>query len=212
MNRSVLLIGGGGHAKVLFDILSSQDFKIDAVVSPEIDQSFSLFKNVKHLKDDSAILQYNSDDVLLVNGVGSLPGNFLRASIFEKFYKHSYEFLTVKSEYSMVSNFCYLGMGVQIMPGAIINAGAKIGDNTIINSGAIIEHDCRVGKNNHIAPGAVLCGQSCTKENVHVGTGASVIQGITIEENAVVAAGTSVVRDVEKNMLCMPAPVSSRPV
>jgi len=212
MNRTILLIGGGGHAKVLFDILTSQNVKVGAVVSPVIDQSFSLFRSVKHLKDDSEVLKYHPDEVLLVNGVGSLPGNFLRASLFEKFCKHSYEFLTVKSECSIVSKFCYLGMGVQIMPGAIINIGAKIGDNTIINSGAIIEHDCKVGKNNHIAPGAVLCGQSCTKDNVHVGTGASVIQGITIGENAVVAAGTSVVRDLEKNMLYMPASVSTRSV
>jgi sialic acid synthase SpsE len=71
-----LLIGGGGHAKVLFDILISQDITIGAVVSPVIDQSFSLFTNVKHLKDDSEVLKYHPDEVLLVNGVGSLPGNF----------------------------------------------------------------------------------------------------------------------------------------
>ena len=212
MNRKVLLIGGGGHAKVILSILSTQGIKIHAIISPEIDQSFSLFKNVKHLKDDSEVLNYPTNEVVLVNGVGSLPYNFLRASIFEKFCKHSYKFLTVKSEYSIVSDFCDLGMGVQIMPGAIINADAMIGDNTIINSGAIIEHDCKVGKNNHIAPGAILCGQSSTEANVHVGTGAVLIQGVTIRENSVVAAGASVVRDVEKNMLCKSPSVSTRPL
>lgn len=212
MSKKIFLIGGGGHAKVLFNILSNQKLVVDAVVSPEIDQSFSLVKNLKHLKDDSEVLKYDPKHVLLVNGVGSVPRNFVRKSIFEKFCNDSYEFLTIKSESSIVSNSCHLGMGVQVMPGAIINAGAWIGDNTIINSGAIIEHDCKIGKNNHIAPGAVLCGQICTKENVHVGTGASVIQGITIGKNAVIAAGASVASDVEKNTLCMPAPVSKKQV
>jgi len=210
MSRKIFLIGGGGHAKVLFDILNDKKLIVDAIVSPEIDQSFSLLKNVKHLKDDSEVLKYDPKQVLLVNGVGSIPRNNVRKSIFEKFCKNSYEFLTLKSESSMVSSSCYLGMGVQVMPGAIINAGAWIGDNTIVNSGAIIEHDCKIGKNNHIAPGAVLCGQSCTKENVHIGTGATVIQEITIGKNAVIAAGTSVVRDVEQNTLVMPASVTKK--
>ena len=212
MSRKIFLIGGGGHAKVLFDILSDQKLNVDAVVSPEIDPSFSLFKNVKHFKDDSEVLKYDPKQVLLVNGVGSVPRNFVRKSIFEKFCDDCYEFLTVKSESSIVSSSCHLGMGVQVMPGAIINAGAWIGDNTIVNSGAIIEHDCKIGKNNHIAPGAVLCGQSCTQENVHIGTGACVIQGITIGKNAVIAAGASIARDVEKNTLCIPASVSKKPL
>jgi sugar O-acyltransferase (sialic acid O-acetyltransferase NeuD family) len=212
MSSKILLIGGGGHAKVLINILNNQNLIVDAIVSPEIDQNFDLFKNIKHLKSDSEVFKFDPKDVLLVNGLGSVPSNSVRNSIFEKFCKKSYQFLTIKSESSIVSNFCHLGMGVQIMPGAIINAGARIEDNTIINSGVIIEHDCIIGKSNHIAPGAVICGQACTKENVHVGTGASVIQGITIGENAVIAAGTSVVRDVEKNTLCMPASVSKRPL
>lgn len=212
MNKKVLLIGGGGHAKVLLSILSAQGIKVHAIISPEIDKSFSLFKNVTHLKHDYEILNYSTNEVVLVNGVGSLPYNSLRASIFEEFCRHSYKFMTVKSEHAIVSDFCDLGIGVQIMPGAIINADTIIGDNTIINSGAIIEHDCKVGKNNHIAPGAILCGQSTTEADVHIGTGAVLIQGVTIRRNSVVAAGASVVRDVEKNMLCKPSSVSTTPL
>ena len=149
MSKKVFLIGGGGHAKTLMDIMNNQSIKVDAIVSPQLDSSYELFKNITNIDDDK-IFNYSPDEVILVNGIGSIPGNTNRASLFKKFRDHSYEFLSIKSETSIVSNHCKLGMGVQIMPGAIVNAGAIIGENTIINSGAIIEHDCIIGSNNHI--------------------------------------------------------------
>jgi sugar O-acyltransferase (sialic acid O-acetyltransferase NeuD family) len=196
MNRKALLIGGGGHAKVLLDILNGQGITIEAIISPKVDLSFSLFKNVKHFKNDDDVLRYNTDEVVLVNGVGSLPGDLTRASIFDNFQKYGYEFSTVVPKSSIVSEYCKLGMGVQIMPGAIINADARVGDNTIINSGAIIEHDCRIGSHNHIAPGAVLSGGVVTGDNVHISTGAKVIQGMKIGARAMVGAGATVSKDL----------------
>ena len=207
MSKKIFLIGSGGHAKVLIDILSNQGIKIDAVVSPELDLSNKIFKNIMHLTDDK-VFNYSSDEIILLNGIGSIPGNPLRNLMFKKFRDHSYEFLTIKAKTSIVSNSCNLGRGVQIMPGAIINADVTIGENTIINSGVIIEHDCIIGNNNHIAPGAVICGQTRTEKNVHIGTGASVIQTVTIGENSVVGAGSSITKDVEKNTKCIPAAVT----
>ena len=211
MNKTIILIGGGGHAKVLCDMLRDQGNRIEAVFAPSIDEDFSLFHNITRISDDSKVFEYDPDEILLINGVGGLPGSSLRSSIFRRFKERSFQFLTIKSKLAFVSEHAKLGMGVQIMPGAVVNANAVIGDNSIINSGAIVEHDCRVGDNNHIAPGAVLCGESSTESNVHVGVGAAVIQGIHIGENSVVGAGTSVTRNLEANMVCRPAPIIKRP-
>lgn len=196
MNRKALLIGAGGHAKVILDILNGQGITIEAIISPKVDLSFSLFKNVKHFKNDDDVLRYNTDEVVLVNGVGSLPGDLTRASIFDYFCKLGYEFLTVKSHNARVSEFCEIGMGVQIMPGVIINASTTIGNNTIINTGAIIDHDCSIGSYNHIAPGAVLSGGVVTGNYTHVSTGAKVIQGIKIGEHALVGVGAALSKDL----------------
>lgn len=210
MSRKVIIIGGGGHAKALTEILKQQNVDIFAISSPKIDKNAVLFDGLEHLLNDRDIYQFRPKEIRLVNGIGSIPGNSLRAEIFKKFRKDGYEFLTVKSSSSIVSDYCRIGMGVQIMPGAMINVDAVIGDNTIVNTGALVEHDCILGESNHIAPGAVLCGGSITEANVHVGAGASVIQGVTIGECSVVGAGASVVRNLDKNMICMPAAIIKR--
>ena len=102
MNKKVILLGGSGLAKVIADILSKKFKKLHEIVSPEIDQHFSLFKSVKHSKNDSDVLGYYPGEFGLVNGIGSSPNNVLRGTIFEKFCKSSYEFLTLKSDHSIV--------------------------------------------------------------------------------------------------------------
>lgn len=199
MNKKVVIIGGGGHAKVLLEILYRLNIDVDAIVAPQINSDSKLFRGLKHYLHDDALLQYGAADVVLVNGIGSLPGDTLRAEIFDKFLLAGYEFLTVISDLAIVSAHCRLGMGVQVMPGAIINADTYIGDNCIINTGAIVEHDCKLGASNHIAPGATLSGGVECGDNVHIGTGANVIQCIQIGSGSIVGAGATVTKHLPSN-------------
>ena len=201
MNKKIMVIGGGGHAKVLLEILSRLKFDVYAVIAPQIDIKCRMFEGLKHYVSDSAILEYSADQVVLVNGVGSLPGNATRQSIYNKFHNYGYEFLTVVSDLALVSSYCTLGAGVQVMPGAIINADTSIGDNSIVNSGAIVEHDCTLGHNNHIAPGSVLSGGVVTGNYVHVATGARIIQGVHIGDHAVIGAGATLTKDLKSNAM-----------
>jgi len=43
--------------------------------------------------------------------------------------------------------------------GAIINAGAEIGNHSIINSNALVEHDAYVGDSCHLSTGVILNGK-----------------------------------------------------
>lgn len=208
MSRKVILIGGGGHAKALADILHQQKVDIFAVLSPKTDEKSVLFSNIKHYFNDNDIYKFSPDEICLVNGIGSIPGNTLRADIYQKFIKSGYQFMTVISRSSIVSEYCKIKMGAQIMNGAIVNIDAVIGENTIVNSGGVVEHDCIVGENNHIAPGAIICGGCTTGARVHIGAGASVIQSIKVGKNVVIGAGAVVTRDIESNSVCYPARVS----
>jgi acetyltransferase-like isoleucine patch superfamily enzyme len=79
----------------------------------------------------------------------------------------------------------------------MVNAGAALGVNVIINTGAIVEHDCVVGDHVHIATGSRLCSTVHIGTGAHIGAGAIVRQLITIGEEAIVGAGAVVVKDVE---------------
>jgi sugar O-acyltransferase (sialic acid O-acetyltransferase NeuD family) len=197
LNKQIILIGGGGHAKVLVEILNHLGVKIDFLVAPILDDNALLFVGIERLKNDDDVLKFKPDEILLINGIGSLPGKHSRKNIFEKFSSQGFKFLTVISNQAIISPSSVLSEGVQIMPGVILNADVFVGENTIVNTGAIVEHDCKIGSHNHIAPGAVLCGSVSTGSGVHIGAGANVIQEVEVGDFSVVGAGVSLTKKLK---------------
>ncbi|MCT7941665.1 acetyltransferase [Shewanella holmiensis] len=197
MNKPLIMIGSGGHASVLMDSLNLSGERVIAYISPNKNTSTQVFEKIQHLSNDEDINQFNPDDVLLVNGIGSMPKHNNRENVATFFTKLGFSFTSVISPLAIVSPSSKLARGVQVMHGAIIQAGACIGEGSIINTGAIIEHDCVVGANNHIAPRATLCGGVQTLNNVHVGVHACVIQGVNIGDHVIVGAGATVIKNIE---------------
>ncbi len=197
----IVLLGGGGHASVLADILLAQSREVLAVVSPDDITRRSVFRNIPHFKEDKSALRFKPNEVLLVNGIGMMPNSTSKRSINEYFESQGYRFETVISDSASVSPFASIAEGVQILPRSTVNAGACIGKHTIINSCALVEHDCQVGAYNHIAPNAVLCGQVKTEESVFIGASATIIQNLQISHSSVVGAGATVTESLCPNTI-----------
>jgi len=200
LTKPIIMIGSGGHASVLADILLQKNYTLLAVISPEKSHS-PIFNDIQHFDFDDDILQFPPDEVKLVNGLGSLPGQSLRPNLFDYFSRLGYQFETVISPDAILSSYSSIAAGAQVLTGAIIQTGAVIGSNSIVNSGAIVEHNCEIGIHNHIAPGATICGGVCTGAHVHIGTGANVIQGVSIGKHCVVAAGATITKDMPNNSI-----------
>ncbi|MDE1220597.1 acetyltransferase [Vibrio aestuarianus] len=201
----IVMIGGGGHASVLAEILLIQGRDILAVISPEDISQRSVLKGITILEKDEDILKFDKDKVLLVNGIGMMPKSGFKQKINEYFLSLGYQFETIIADSAFVSPFSKIETGAQILPMAIIQTGATVGRHSIVNTGALVEHDCKVGAYNHIAPKATLCGQVETKENVYVGAGSTVIQGVSIGCGAIVGAGASLTQSLEDNTIAYPA-------
>lgn len=208
MAKPLVMLGAGGHAAVLAEILLEQKQPLIAVVAPDPISANSPLAGLKHIASDEQLLNtYTPQEVELVNGLGSIPGNNLRWKLFEFFSTKGYRFVSVISPKANLSNYLELAEGVQIMMGAQVQTNASIGKNSIINTGAIVEHDCKIGAHNHLAPGVTLSGGVMTASQVHIGTGASVIQNIQIGEQAVIGAGTTVVKNVPAQQIIIPAAI-----
>lgn len=199
MSKPVLVLGAGGHAAVLVDMLRQLNHTIVGLVAIDKPVDKPVFIGIPYYASDDDVLAFGTDEVLLANGIGSLPDQNIRSRVHQQFKQAGYQFVTVVSPRAIVSDYCMLAEGVQVMPGAIVNADSVIGESTIINSGAIIEHDCNIGSHNHIAPGVALSGDVSTGDYVHIGTGASVIQGIKIGNNVMVGAGATVTKNLDSN-------------
>ncbi|WP_210442910.1 acetyltransferase [Vibrio crassostreae] len=205
VNLPIVMIGGGGHASVLAEILLTQGRDILAVLSPEDVSQRSVFKGIATLEKDEDILRFDKEKVLLVNGIGMMPKSGFKQKINEYFLSLGYQFETIIADSAFVSPFSKIETGAQILPMAIIQTGATVGRHSIINTGALVEHDCRIGAYSHVAPKATLCGQVTTKENAYVGAGSTVIQGLSIDSGAIVGAGAILTKSLEENAIAYPA-------
>ena len=205
--EGIIIIGGGGHARVLIDILLGQGKNIIGYTEKNSGHDIGL-SAVGCIGNDEDIFNYCPDKVFLVNGVGSVNSESLkkREYIFKKFTERGYRFPQVISNHAIVSEFANLQDGVQVMANATVQSCVSIGENSIINTGAIIEHDCNIGNNVHIASGAILCGGVSIGNCSHIGAGATIIQSISVGENVLVAAGAVVIRDILSNSIAMGVP------
>ncbi|MCZ8531820.1 acetyltransferase [Psychrobacillus psychrodurans] len=193
MNKPIIIIGNGGHASVLTEILLLQQRNILGYTAPS-EESNSY--GVKYIGTDKVIEAYSPEEVELVLGLGTVHVSTVRHSIFEKMKKHGYIFTNCIHPTASISNTALLAEGIQIMAGVVIQPNAKIGENTIINTGAIIEHDCLIGAHVHIAPGTTLSGGVIIGDDSHIGTGSSIIQGIEIGTNTLIGAGSVVISNI----------------
>ena len=196
MSLPVIMLGAGGHAKVLIDALLESSAVIAGVLDPDPDLAGACVLGVPVLGNDSIAVEFPPSEVQLVNGLGSVGTPARRRQLYDKFKALGYGFATVVHPSAIVASDVVLGEGAQVMAGSIIQPGSSIGCNCIINTRASIDHDCIVGDHAHIAPGVTLSGGVSVGEATHIGTGAIVIQGISIGVNAVVAAGAVVVKDI----------------
>ena len=195
MAENVIVLGAGGHSKVLIDVLRLIERRIIGLVAPD-KVAGDTFYGVPVLGGDEEVLRYSVSDVMLVNGLGALPGMVRRWSIAEEMRNKGYQFVTVVHPSAIVASGVTLQQGVQVMAGAIIQSGSSIGQDSIINTGTVVDHDCKIESGCHVASGAVLSGGVWVGRRGHVGAGTVVLQNCSIGERAVIAAGSVIYRDI----------------
>ena len=177
MNKPLIILGNGGHASVLTEILLAQGENIIGFTAPTAEENnFGL----SYLGPDEMIYNYDKSEVELVLGLGMMGPTSIREKIFNHFKNKSYTFKSVIHTSTIISPSVQLGEGVQVMAGSVIQTGTKIADNTIVNTGVLIDHDCQIGAHVHIAPGAKISGAVHIQNSTHIGTGTTIIQELKL--------------------------------
>ncbi|MEG0564465.1 acetyltransferase [Anaerorhabdus sp.] len=188
MNRKVILIGNGGHAKVIADIIKlNNDEIVGFIVDKGYDTNNAL--GLKWLGDFTVIDRYKEDYEFII-AIGS---NKLRNQISELY---DLKWHTAIHPSAIIDTTCIVSEGTCIMANAVVNSSAKIGKHCIINTGSIVEHDCIVDDYCHLSPNSVICGTVKIGKEVHVGAGSTVINNISIIDNVIIGAGACVVKDI----------------
>ena len=196
----VILIGGGGHARVLIELLRRLDAEIAGIVEADPSRHGTVLDDIPILGGDQMVLEHDPGEILLANGVGSVRQPEARRDVYERFSARGYRFATLVHPSSILADGIRPDAGAQIMAGTVIQPGTRIGANAIINTGATVDHDCTIGDHAHLSPGVTLSGNVVVGVASHVGAGATIIHGIIVGAGSLVAAGAVVTEDVPDNV------------
>lgn len=206
MSLPVLILGAGGHARVLLDALLLCSRQVVGILDADPELKGKLILGVPVLGGDREAGRFGCDEVELVNGIGSVGSLTRRAGLFKEYLALGYRFASVVHPAAVLARDVELGMGAQVMAGAVLQVGARIGANSIVNTRAAVDHDCRIGSHVHLAPGVTLSGGVVVEDEVHIGTGATVIQGVSIARGSTVGAGALVLRNVKEGVTVFGVP------
>lgn len=86
--------------------------------------------------------------------------------------------------------------GLVCFAGTLVSTNVTLGRHCHLNLGCRISHDVRIGDFATVSPGVLLTGAVTVEDGVFLGAGAVVLPGRRIGRGAVVGAGAVVVRDV----------------
>lgn len=197
-NKPVVLLGAGGHARVLLSLLSMHTRQIAAVLDddPSLHGKRMGQTGLEILGGLDQVKRYQPNEIELVNAIGSAHRPSARQAVYEQMIEQSYRFATLWHHHAIIACEAFIEPTSQIMASATIQAGAQVHANTLINTGAAIDHDTTIGKHTHVAPGVTVCGNVTIGPGCHIGAGATVVQGITIGPGVVVGAGATVLKNV----------------
>jgi sugar O-acyltransferase (sialic acid O-acetyltransferase NeuD family) len=203
MTLKTYLYGGGGHAKVILDILSKQNRLVDGIGDDSITQGLTQIHGVPVERTAAILARYKTDEILWIVAIGN---NQARHAVVDRLSQKGYQFTTA------VHPSAQIALGVNILPGtvvmanAVINTDAQIGHHAIINTAATIDHDCVIGDYVHIAPGCSLCGQVMVRTGALLGVGTKVKPAMEIGAWTTCGAGSIVVKSLPPHVVAYGCP------
>jgi sugar O-acyltransferase (sialic acid O-acetyltransferase NeuD family) len=190
-DRPWCLVGSGGHARAVADVLRTLPGVVGCVADAE-----------GQWRDETVLRVGTEAEALSWAGragawvVVAIGDNQARRRIVDRAVALGLGLPPVIAASATVSSLAVLGPGVVVMEHAHVGPGAEIGSGVLVNTAAVVEHDCRVGPGTHLAPGSVLLGHARVGATCLVGARSTVLVGCVVGDDAVLGAGSVATRDL----------------
>lgn len=190
-----IIIGTGGHSRVIIDALELNGIKIDGIY--DLDFKIKNKKNtIFKYKVDGGIEDVRKIQNKKLNIYLAIGDNQIREKIYKKFSIDKYNYPKLIHPNALVSSKARIKMGAFINSGVIVNAGATIDEFTIINTSSIIDHETKIGSFSQVCPGCVIAGRVNIGSGSFIGIGTNIIDNIKIVSNTIIGAGSVVINSI----------------
>lgn len=202
MKEKLIIIGAGGHGKVVADIANRINkweeicFLDDELTNQEV----LGFKVIGTIQD---IEKYKKNTDFIV----AIGNNEVREMIFNKLKEKKISITSLIHPDSVIGLDVNISSGTVVMPGVVINASTKIGHSVILNTSASIDHDCQIDDFVHISPGVKIAGNVSIGKKSWLGIGSNVINNLNICQDVVIGAGAVVNRDIYNSGVFVGVPI-----
>jgi len=197
IEQKVLLIGGGGHAKVIIDAMRCGRYGIAGIIERSQDKIGMIICGIPVIGTDKDLPRFLKQGIKkAVIAIGHMGDGSVRHQMAQELQDMGFRLPVITHPKAIISPFARIGDGTVVFAGAVINAGARIGENCIINTASVVEHDVILGAGAHLAPRAVLAGGVNVGEDTMLGMGSCVLQKKTIGKRCIIGAGSVVIHDV----------------
>jgi len=212
MNNNLLILGAGGHAKVVLETAKELNLYksfgfLDDLVDNE-NNNEKLLKNFYPLL--GKISDYKKKNLFMdyQNAFVAIGDPHKRLKLIFELKRHSFKVPNLIHPSAYVSKSAVIGEGSVIMANAVVQSNVKIGSGVIVNTSAIVEHDTSLSDGVHICPGVNLAGEIKIGYCSWIGIGSSIVQGIAIGSRVTIGAGSVVLKNIEDSATAVGIPAS----
>lgn len=188
--RDIVIIGAGGHAKVVISTLFELNFKIVGILDDDPNKWNQKYFNVPIIGPIELLKTGNYE-----LGIVAIGDNKIRNEIVNK-YGNFCKWISIIHPFSSVHPSVQIGEGSVIFAGVVIQPDVIIGKHVIVNTSASIDHDCNIEDFVHIAPGCHLAGGVYVGEGSLIGIGSSIIPYKKVGKWSIIGAGSVVINDI----------------
>ena len=194
--KNIVIIGSGGHAKVIIDIVEKEGkYNIVGLLDKNCNNRKTLGY---YIIGNEESLPHIIEKHNISGGIVAIGDNFIRSKIVEnvKEIYPRFKFVVAIHPESILAKDVSIGEGTVVMASSIINPSCTIGNHCIINTSSSIDHDSIMEDYSSIAPGATTGGNVQIGRFSSISIGVTVIHNVHIGKHSVIGAGSTVLKNI----------------